>query len=207
MENARSNGDTREGGMSMMSWSRFAATIAVSTAVMFPLMYQLVYAFDHVYFSVNRLVAAFVMGAVMTIIMLGSMWSMFRGTATKIVVLGAASIAAVALLSINRSQALIDDTAFMKAMIPHHSIAVNNARRADIRDPRVRYLADRIIRDQVKEIVQMEMLIADIQRNGRRANEPLAPGPAELKPEGRKEAEALVEGKLPGSPGATLPPL
>lgn len=37
----------------------------------------------------------------------------------------------------------------MKAMIPHQSIAINNARRADIRDPRVRYLADRITRERL----------------------------------------------------------
>jgi len=207
MENARSSQDMWKGPMPMMSWRRFAVTIGVSIAVMFPLMYQLVYAFDHVFFSVSRLVASFVMGAVMTIIMLTSMWSMFRGTATKITVLAGALIAAVALLAINRSQVLIGDTTFMKAMIPHHSIAVNNARKADIRDPRVRYLADRIIRDQIKEIAEMKMLMADIERNGRRADEPLEPGPTELKPEGRKEAQDLVDAKLPGSGGATLPPL
>ena len=207
MESARSSQDVRNNAMPMMSWSRFAVTIAVSIAVMFPLMYQLVYAFDHVLFSVSRLVASFVMGAVMTLVMLASMWSMFRGTATKIIVLAGALLAAVALLAINRSQVLIDDTTFMEAMIPHHSIAVNNARKADIRDPRVRYLADRIIRDQIKEIAEMEMLIADIERNGRLADEPLAPGPAELKPQGRKEAQDLVDAKLPGSENATLPPL
>jgi uncharacterized protein (DUF305 family) len=39
-------------------------------------------------------------------------------------------------------------------MIPHHSIAIN-ARKADIRDPRVRELADQIIASQVREIREM----------------------------------------------------
>jgi len=39
-----------------MSWARFAAMIAVSTAIMFALMYQLVYSPDHVLFSLTRLV-------------------------------------------------------------------------------------------------------------------------------------------------------
>jgi len=46
---------------------------------------------------------------------------------------------------INRSQAPIGDVSFMRAMIPHHSIAINNAERATISDPRVRRLADEII--------------------------------------------------------------
>jgi hypothetical protein len=59
-------------------------------------------------------------------------------------------------------------------MIPHHSIAINNARKADIRDPRVRELADEIIAAQVREIRTMKLLIDDIERNGRRGDTPLA---------------------------------
>ena len=55
-------------------------------------------------------------------------------------------------------------------MIPHHSIAVNNARKATIKDPRVRKLADKIIKSQVREIAEMELLITDIQQNGARGN-------------------------------------
>ena len=45
-----------------MGWGNFAAMIAVSTLIMFPLMYQLVYSWDHVMFSMNRLIAALVAG-------------------------------------------------------------------------------------------------------------------------------------------------
>lgn len=152
----------------MMGWGRFAAMIAVSTAIMFPLMYQLVYSADHVMFSLNRLIAALVMGCVMTIVMLAFMWSMYRGMTTKVVLLVAAAVAGIALLIINRSQALIGDVAFMQAMIPHHSIAINNARKAHITDPRVRKLGDEIISSQVREIAEMKLLIADIQKNGSR---------------------------------------
>ena len=44
-------------------------------------------------------------------------------------------------------------------MIPHHSIAINNARKADISDPRVRKLADGIIASQVREIRTMKLLL------------------------------------------------
>lgn len=151
-----------------MSWTRFAAMIALSTFIMFFLMYQLVYSFDHATFSVNRLLASLVMGCVMTIVMLGFMWSMYDGVGTKTAVLAVAALAGVILLSMNRSQTLIGDTSFMKSMIPHHSIAINNARKASISDPRVRKLADGIIESQVREIAEMKLLIDDIARNGER---------------------------------------
>lgn len=172
-----------EQSMKMMGWGRFAAMIATSTVIMFFLMYQLVYSLDHADFSMNRLLASLIMGAVMAVIMLGYMWSMYEGTGVKIAVLAGAAVLAVVLLLVNRSQALIDDTAFMKSMIPHHSIAINNARKADIRDPRVRRLADEIIAAQVREIREMRLLLQDIDRNGRRGDVTLPARAAEVTPE------------------------
>lgn len=156
-----------------MGWSHFAAMIATSTAIMFFLMYQLVYSFDHAMFSVNRLVSSLVMGCVMAAVMLAFMWSMYEGKTTKLVILAAAIGGGLLLLLVNRSQSLIGDTAFMKSMVPHHSIAINNARRADISDPRVRKLADQIIASQVREIAEMKHLIQDIEEKGERGKQPL----------------------------------
>jgi hypothetical protein len=74
----------------------------------------------------------------------------------------------------------VDDSGFMRSMIPHHSIAINNARKADIRDPRVRELADEIIAAQVKEIEIMKRLLEDIARNGRRGDAKLPPRTARV---------------------------
>ena len=179
--------------MMKMGWGRFAAMIATSTFIMFFLMYQLVYEADHLMFSVNRLVASIVMGSVMTIVMLGFMWSMYEGQATKIAVLAGAAVLGVALLFTNRSQSLIDDTRFMKSMVPHHSIAINNARKADIRDPRVRQLADEIIASQVREIRTMKLLIDDIERNGRRGNSTLPARRAVVTPEMEPKIREAVQ--------------
>ena len=65
-----------------------------------------------------------------------------------------------------RSQQTVDDVSYMRAMIPHHSIAVLTSKRAQISDPRVRKLADQIIASQQREIVEMKSLIADIEANG-----------------------------------------
>jgi uncharacterized protein (DUF305 family) len=51
----------------------------------------------------------------------------------------------------------------MKAMIPHHSIAILTSERAHITDPRVRTLADGIIESQRREIEEMKSLMKDLQ--------------------------------------------
>ena len=166
-----------------MSWGRLAAMIATSTAIMFVLMYQLVYEPGHAFFSFNRFIASLAMGGVMTAVMLGFMWSMYPGGTSKWAVLVGSLVIAAVLLGVNRSQAVVEDTRFMKAMIPHHSIAINNARKASISDPRVRELADRIIEAQVKEIEEMRLLIADIDAQGERGQDPLPPRGADVTPD------------------------
>jgi len=183
----------QEKEMKRMGWGRFAGMIAISTVIMFILMYQLVYSIDHVMFSVNRLIASLVMACVMMIVMLAFMWSMYRGTRAKIAVVVVAGLLGVTLLAVNRRQSLIDDTRFMKSMIPHHSIAVNNARKASITDPRVRKLADQIIESQVREIAEMKLLIKDIERNGVRGTTELPARSAERTPEMERQAHDAVQ--------------
>lgn len=179
--------------MSEMSWTRFAAMIGTSTVIMFFLMYQLIYSLDHAALSINRLVASLVMGCVMTVVMLSFMWSMYRGLGIKIAVLGLATMLGLILLSVNRNQALIGDVNFMKSMIPHHSIAINNARKASISDPRVRELADGIIESQIREIAMMQLLVNDIARNGERGSVELAARSTEITPEMEREIREAVQ--------------
>lgn len=176
-----------------MSWSRFAAMIATSTFIMFFLMYQLVYSSDHLMFSLNRLIASLVMGCVMAVVMLSFMWSMYSGMGTKIAVLVLAALLGVLLLFANRSQALIRDVSFMESMIPHHSIAINNARKASISDPRVRELADQIIKSQIREIAEMKLLIDDIARNGERGAGKLPPSSTEITPDMQRKIDEAVQ--------------
>jgi hypothetical protein len=81
----------------------------------------------------------------------------------------------------------------MKSMIPHHSIAVNNASKASISDPRVRELADEIIQSQIREIAEMKLLIEDIERNGKRGTTELPARSAELTPEMAREAREVLK--------------
>lgn len=158
-----------------MSYRRFAAMIATSTVVMFGLMYLNTYALEHVRFSETRSYMALMMGAAMAVIMLGFMLGMYKKRAVNIAIFAGAAAVFAGSLWLVRSQATIEETAYMKAMIPHHSIAVMTSERATIRDPRVRRLADEIIEAQLREITEMERLIAELERNPPPADAPALP--------------------------------
>ncbi len=147
----------------MNMYLRFGSMIAVSTVVMFGIMYLNTFAVDHVYFSETRTFMALVMGAAMAVVMLSFMLGMLtRRRANWGIVLGSVIAFAVSLWLV-RSQRTVDDVAYMKAMIPHHSIAILTSSRARIEDPRVRELADKIIESQEREIAEMKDLIRDLE--------------------------------------------
>lgn len=148
------------------SYGRFAAMIATSTVVMYGLMYLNTYALDHVFFSQTRLWMAGYMGAMMAIVMLAFMLGMYARRAVNTAIFVGAAVAFGVFLYLVRSQDTVGDVAWMKAMIPHHSIAIMTSERADISDPRVRALADAIIEAQRSEIAEMKRYIADIEANG-----------------------------------------
>ena len=160
-------------------YRRFMAMIATSTVVMFFLMYLNTYSADHIFFSETRFWMAFVMGAAMMAVMLLFMWTMYSNRTKNFIILGVAAVVFALALWLVRSQTTIDDTEYMKAMIPHHSIAIMTSERAHLRDPRVRELAKDIIVAQRREIAEMKYLIADIERNGVRTGERM-PRPDEL---------------------------
>ncbi len=142
-----------------MSYKRFFAMVGASTALMFGLMYSTTYAFEHVRWSQTRFWMALYMGAVMAAVMLGFMLSMYTDRKKNAAIFaGCAAVFAGGLL-LARSQATVGDAAWMKAMIPHHSIAILTSERARLSDPRVRRLADEIIETQRREIAEMETLI------------------------------------------------
>ncbi len=82
----------------------------------------------------------------------------------NIAIYAGSAVLFIAALWIVRSQVTVDDTDYMKAMIPHHSIAILTSERAKISDPRVRELADEIIAAQRREIEEMKQLINDLEK-------------------------------------------
>lgn len=149
--------------MPSMKYSTFFMMLGAGTIIMYGLMYLNVYAADHIFFSQTRAWMAVIMGATMAIVMLAFMWSMYPNKSVNIGILAGSAIVFALALWLVRSQATVDDVSYMKAMIPHHSIAILTSERAGITDPRVRKLADGIIATQEKEIGEMKSLIQDLK--------------------------------------------
>lgn len=143
-----------------MSYVRFGLMILTSTVVMFVLMYLNTYAGEHIFFSETRVYMATMMGATMAVVMLAFMAGMYPSRAANVAIFAAAAAGFALSLWLVRSQATVSGTSYMRAMIPHHSIAVMTSERADIDDARVRKLADEIIAAQRREIAEMRYLIA-----------------------------------------------
>lgn len=145
------------------SYLRFAAMIATSTLVMFGLMYLNTYALDHVFFSETRAYMALYMGAMMAVVMLSFMLGMYTNKGVNAAIFLTAVLVFGVAVWLLRSQATVQDVSWMKAMIPHHSIAILTSERAELSDPRVQSLAAEIVETQRLEIAEMKALIADLE--------------------------------------------
>ncbi len=146
----------------MHPYRNFILMIVVSATLMFGLMYLNTYQLSHVWFSQTRLFMTFIMAGSMALVMLYFMRHMYKDKKANLaIVIGSVALMGLGLWLV-RSQATVGDVAWMKAMIPHHSIAILTSERANITDSRVRKLADGIIEAQRREIGEMEFLITDI---------------------------------------------
>jgi hypothetical protein len=145
------------------SYLRFGAMIATSTLVMLGLMYLNTYQLDHIRWSETRAYMALIMGASMAVVMLSFMLGMYNDRRKNAAIyIGSIAVFATALYLV-RSQETVQQVSYMKAMIPHHSIAILTSERAEISDPRVRELADEIIKAQRREISEMKVLIQELE--------------------------------------------
>lgn len=158
MENKQNN---------MGNYTKFFSMIGTSMVLMYILMYLNSYdILAHAWFSETRFFMTLIMGAVMTLVMFFFMRKMYTNEqANTAIVVGSLLVLAAAVWLV-RSQVTVTDVDYMEGMIPHHSIAILTSERAQIKDLRVRKLADGIIEAQVKEIKEMEWLIDDIRNNG-----------------------------------------
>jgi hypothetical protein len=149
-------------------YARFALMVLTSTALMYALTYTNVFDLGHIHVSEERIYMAILMGSAMAIVMLLFMWkSMYRVAKVNVAILVGALLLGGSAFGLSQSQALVGDVAYMKGMIPHHSIAILTSVRANLDDVRVQELADGIAETQVEEIAEMEWLIADIAANGK----------------------------------------
>lgn len=116
--------------------------------------------------SETRLYMNLMMGAAMAIIMLMFMRDMYANKRLNWGIYSGSLFIFFLALALVRTQAPIHDIAYMRGMIPHHSIAILTSDHARISDKRVRELAERISTSQRREIKEMTWLVNDIKKNG-----------------------------------------
>ncbi|MBW8201617.1 MULTISPECIES: DUF305 domain-containing protein [Flavobacteriaceae] len=178
------------------NYGKFFAMIATAMVAMFFLMYTNSYQIiDHFWFSETRFFMTLIMVGSMIIIMLLFMLYMYKKRGANIAIIGLGIILIVGGIGLVRSQVTVTGVDYMEGMIPHHSIAILTSERAQIKDVRVRKLADEIIEAQRKEIMEMQWLINDIRENGvvetekERTNRPLPKFEGKIEEETRNLTE------------------
>ncbi|MGR2752211.1 DUF305 domain-containing protein [Agromyces arachidis] len=148
------------------TYLRFAAMILTSLAVMYFVMFAGSWEWTHIRFSQSRVFMAITMGGTMGLVMLAWMLGMYRSWKANIAVVAASLLLIGGGIALDRTQATVDDAAFMRGMIPHHSLAITRSERFRNVDVRVCELAAGISEAQRREIDEMDWLIRDIEANG-----------------------------------------
>ncbi|MGZ5283493.1 MAG: DUF305 domain-containing protein [Bacteroidia bacterium] len=137
--------------------------LLISFIVMYLVMFLNVDRFEHIYLSLSRTYMTLLMVSPMALLMLGMMPMMYKNKKLNMIIAASAIVVFIAALAGLRSQAMISDIQYMKAMIPHHSSAILTSRNANIKDPEVKRLADEIIKAQEEEITKMKQFISRIE--------------------------------------------
>ena len=155
--NSENNNNHKSGGS---NYGRFFLMLGLSFLAMYITMYMNTYEFDHVYFSLTRFYMTCLGIAAMAVIMLSLMLKLYKNKNKTIAIYIGSLVLFISALGLVRAQRpIIGDVLYMKAMIPHHSIAILTSKRADIKDPETKKLAEEIIEAQKREIAQMKKII------------------------------------------------
>lgn len=146
------------------NYKKFYLMLGCSFLAMYITMYLNTYSLDHVFFSLTRFYMVCLGIATMAVIMWAFMRNMYNNKKKNIAILAGSFILFVGALGLVRVQApIVGDVLWMKAMIPHHSIAILTSERAAIKDPEVKKLAEDIIKAQKKEIEEMKQMIERLE--------------------------------------------
>ncbi|MDA3836903.1 MAG: DUF305 domain-containing protein [Nanoarchaeota archaeon] len=142
--------------MKFDNYSRLYFSLFISFIIMYSAMFLNVFAWSHIYLSLTRVYMALLMVMPMSILMILIMKKMYLDKKKNSIIIFIGVFIFILAFILLRSQIPINDESYMKAMIPHHSSAILTSTYANIRDPEVRVLADKIIETQEKEIAQMK---------------------------------------------------
>lgn len=144
-------------------YTTFLLMCICSGLSMYITMYFNTYEISHIYFSWTRLYMTLIGVSGMAIIMFLFMRKMYTNKIKNMTIAGVSLLIMGLSTFLVRNQLPINDITWMKAMIPHHSIAILTSTNANINDPEVQKLADDIIKAQEREIMQMKEMIKRLE--------------------------------------------
>lgn len=143
------------------AYAGLLVSLTVSFVVMYAVMYSMVDERADVYLNLSNVYMVGLMAGSMLPIMLLTMRGMLTDKRkNRLLWLGSAGLLAACWLSL-RSEAAVGDRQFLRAMIPHHSAAIQMCGESSIDDPRIKALCEEIISSQEREIAEMKALLAE----------------------------------------------
>ena len=145
-------------------YTTYFLMLGASFLAMYITMYLNTYALDHVYFSMTRFYMTCLGISAMAVIMLLFMIKMYQNKKKNMAIIVVSILLfSSALILVRAQKPVVGDMLWLRAMIPHHSIAILTSERADIKDPKVKELANNIISAQKKEIEEMKAMIKRLE--------------------------------------------
>ncbi|MGI9528007.1 MAG: DUF305 domain-containing protein [Weeksellaceae bacterium] len=150
--------------MNNSKYTNFILMLICSAISMYITMYFNTYELSHVFFSWTRMYMTFIGIGGMAIIMFLFMRKMYTDKIKNIAIILGSVVLMIASTFLVRQQIPIDDVKWMRAMIPHHSIAILTSNKAELKDPEVKKLAEEIIKAQEREIAEMKKMIERLEK-------------------------------------------
>mgnify|MGYP001050836528 FL=1 len=112
------------------------------------------------YNNLNMLYMTLMMASPMVGMMIVAMPDMFPSRRLNMLLLLGSAVAFFGSFGLIRTQTTIDDTAFLRSMIPHHSGAILMCEQASLSDAEILKLCGEILRSQTAGLDQMKSILA-----------------------------------------------
>ena len=155
--------ETEHTNMSKANYKKLGLMLMISFCIMYGVMFLNVDQRSHIYLSLTRTYMSLLMVSPMAIVMLLMMPGMYPNKLVNRLIIVVFSVVFLLALLFLRTQFPVGDSQYMKAMIPHHSSAILTSKHARIKNPKVKKLADSIIKSQQREIAEMKALLETIE--------------------------------------------
>jgi hypothetical protein len=134
-------------------------SVGLSFVAMYAIMFSMADRWSHVYLNLSNVYMTGLMAVVMIPIMLLTMSSMFENKKLNIAIWATSALVLVLLWGLLRTEAGVGNRQFLRAMISHHSAAIQMCNESSLTDPQVRELCNDIVSSQEREIAEMKALL------------------------------------------------